>query len=317
MNKSCCMPEPDVTQGKSPAAPHARPAEVRDTAAMCAIPGGTFLMGGNDADGRPEDGEGPIRAVTLRPFLIDRAAVTNDCFAEFVRATGYVTDAERHGWSYVFRPEGVNNGVQARRASRQTPWWVAIDGAFWIMPEGPGSSVDARGDHPVVHVSWRDATAYAAWAGKRLPTEAEWEMAGRGGLEQMRFPWGDDLAPDGIHKCNIWQGRFPDHNTREDGHLGTAPVLSFEPNAFGLHNVSGNVWEWVSDWWSTHWHAAETPFTRDNPLGPSSGELKVIRGGSFLCHASYCNRYRLSARSCSSPDMSAAHTGFRCVADAA
>lgn len=316
MSKSgnCCMPETGtgVMDALGPA--HRSQPSSPDLTGMSRVPGGAFLMGGVDADGRPEDGEGPIRQITLKPFFIDIAAVTNLAFVSFVAAAGYLTDAERCGWSYVFRPKGPG-GAGARGLSRGAPWWVGVDGACWSAPEGPGSSIEGREDHPVVHVSWQDAAAYAAWAGKRLPTEAEWEMAARGGRDQMRFPWGDELTPGGRHMCNIWQGRFPDGDRAEDGFSGTAPVRSYQPNGFGLYNVSGNTWEWVSDWWSTHWHAREQPATRNDPTGPASGEMKVVRGGSFLCHASYCNRYRLSARTASALDMTAAHTGFRCALD--
>ncbi|WAZ27029.1 formylglycine-generating enzyme family protein [Streptomyces cinnabarinus] len=276
---------------------------------MVLLPGGEFLMGTDDSEGFPDDGEGPVRAVRLAPFRIDTCAVRNDEFAAFVADTGHVTDAERLDWSYVFAgflPAALRRG--ARRPER-TPWWCAVAGAAWDRPEGPGSDLAGRGDHPVVHVSWYDAAAYAAWAGKRLPTEAEWEYAARGGLEQRRYPWGDELDPDGEHRCNIWRGTFPTKNTAADGYRGTAPVHAFEPNGFGLYNTSGNVWEWCGDWWSTKRGAAV------NPTGPAEGSAKVIRGGSHMCHASYCNRYRVAARSANSPDSSSGHTGFRCALD--
>lgn len=262
---------------------------------MVSLPGGEFLMGAEDAEGFPADGEGPVRAVRIEPFRIDACAVTNGRFAEFVEDTGYVTDAERLGWSYVFA--GFLPAALRRGAPRpeHTPWWCGVAGAVWNRPEGPGSSVEERADHPVVHVSWQDAAAYAAWAGKRLPTEVEWEYAARGGLEQKRYPWGDELDPDGEYRCNIWRGTFPTKNTAADGYRGTAPVNAFEPNGFGLHNVSGNVWEWCADRWSAE-HTAW-----------------VIRGGSYMCHQSYCNRYRVAARSANTPDSSSGHTGFRCT----
>ena len=281
------------------------------------IQGGEFRMGGDDPDAFPDDGEGPVRTVRLSPFLIDATVVTNRQFATFVKATGYETDAERFGWSFVFhllvgpeqRPHVLDASVPG------APWWRAVSGATWRAPEGPGSTNADRPRHPVVHVSWRDAAAYAAWAGKRLPTEAEWECAARGGLDQARYAWGDELVPRNRWRCNIWQGTFPDRNTEEDGHLGTAPVKSFAPNDFGLYEVAGNVWEWCADRWSTTWHADDRPETRVDPAGPPDGAEQVIRGGSYLCHESYCNRYRVAARTRNTPDSSTGNMGFRCAVD--
>ncbi|MEU7292666.1 formylglycine-generating enzyme family protein [Streptomyces exfoliatus] len=280
---------------------------------MVMLPGGEFLMGTDDSEGFPGDGEGPIRRVRLKPFLIDTCAVTNDAFARFVADTGHVTEAERFGWSYVFA--GFLPATLRRGAPRpeRTPWWCGVSGAAWNRPEGPGSTLEGRGDHPVVHVSWNDAAAYAAWAGKRLPSEAEWEYAARGGLEQKRYPWGDELDPDGIHRCNIWRGTFPTKNTAADGFRGTAPVDAFEPNGYGLYNTSGNVWEWCADWWTTN-HPAQHP--PNDPAGPATGTAKVIRGGSHLCHRSYCNRYRVAARTANTPDSTSGHAGFRCARSA-
>ncbi|WP_189596579.1 formylglycine-generating enzyme family protein [Streptomyces pilosus] len=259
------------------------------------LPGGPFLMGSDDPDGFPDDHEGPVQPVTVASFAIGRYAVSNAWFAEFVAATGHVTDAERYGWSYVFASflPGSLRRVSPRPPS--TPWWCGVDGARWDRPEGPGSDLDGRWDHPVVHVSWNDAQAFCAWSRTRLPTEAEWEYAARGGLEQARYPWGDELTPGGRHRCNIWQGRFPTHNTVEDGHRGTAPVDAYAPNGYGLYNCVGNVWEWTADSWS--------------PTEPT----RAIRGGSYLCHASYCNRYRVAARSRNTADSTSGNTGFRVV----
>lgn len=271
-------------------------------------------MGTDDDAGFPEDGEGPAREVRVRPFYIDACAVTNARFARFVRATGYRTEAEAFGWSFVFHsfvPPEVACGVT--QIVSDTPWWWPVEGACWHRPEGPGSSIQARMDHPAVHISWNDAAAYCDWADKRLPTEAEWEFAARGGLTGKTYPWGDDLTPGGRHLCNIWQGVFPDHNTREDGYVGTAPARSFPPNGHGLYNVSGNVWEWCADWFSPTYHVDAS---RDNPVGPPAGEAKVMRGGSYLCHDSYCNRYRVAARSANTPDSSTGNLGFRCARNA-
>lgn len=279
---------------------------------MVELASGRFLMGTDDAVGVAADGEGPVREVTLSGFAIDRCAVSNDEFAAFVHDIGHVTEAERFGWSYVF---AVFLPAAVRRVSPRvpvTPWWVAVRDAAWRSPEGSGSDLAGRGDHPVVHVSWGDAAAYAQWAGKRLPTEAQWEYAARGGLQQARYPWGDELEPGGEHRCNIWQGSFPVKNTGDDGWLGTAPVNAYEPNGFGLHNAAGNVWEWCADWWSPTFHI-DRP--RADPLGPAQGTARVMRGGSYMCHESYCNRYRVAARSSNTPDSSTGHIGFRCVRD--
>ncbi len=212
-------------------------------------------MGTNDTGGFPADGEGPMRKITLKPFYVDVSAVSNAQFAEFVDGTGYKTEAERYKWSFVFHgfvPARLARKV--KQAVADAPWWWPVKGASWKRPEGPGSTTEDRLDHPAVHVSWTDAVAYCRWAGKRLPTEAEWEFAARGGLDRKTYPWGNALTPNGEHRCNIWQGRFPDHNTREDGYLGTAPATSFPPNGYGLYNVSGNVWEWCSDWFSASYH---------------------------------------------------------------
>lgn len=317
--QSCCAPTRDPNPGS--AAPPSPPADeagfkrVRTGSldGMRPIPGGEFLMGTDDPDGWPADGEGPVRAVTLQPFHIDACCVTNEQFNAFVNATGYKTEAERFGWSFVFHLF-LTRGQLARVTQRVvgSEWWCRIDGASWRHPEGSGSNIKKRWDHPVVHVSWNDASAYAAWAGKRLPTEAEWECAARGGLVQKRYAWGDELTPGGRHRCNIWQGTFPTHNTAEDGHIGTAPAKSFKPNGYGLYNVAGNTWEWCHDWFSRDFHVTAS---RVDPPGPPSGDRKVIRGGSYLCHHSYCNRYRVGARTVNTADSSTGNTGFRCVRD--
>lgn len=320
LKPSCCTPKRGGEEGEAQAGQAAKEAEAApssQTAAgkegMIYLEGGSFLMGTNDGEGFPADGEGPVRTVTVSPFYIDPCTVTNAEFAQFVKETGYITEAETFGWSFVFHlfvseetAKKVVNSVQ------QVPWWWVVEGAMWSRPEGPDSSIDDRLDHPVVHVSWNDAMAYCRWAGKRLPTEAEWEFAARGGLVQKRYPWGDELKQGGVHHCNIWQGKFPDKNNASDGYIGTAPVRAFEPNGYGLYNVAGNVWEWCSDWFHPTYPTRDTNV---NPQGPRAGENRSLRGGSYLCHKSYCNRYRVAARSKNTPDSSTGNIGFRCVAD--
>ena len=276
---------------------------------------GTQFRMGTDDRRFPADGEGPIRDVSVDSFAISSMPVTNTEFDAFISATGHITDAERFGWSFVFKdfvtPEIERTVSQVVQGSE---WWWRVDGAYWRMPEGPGSDIANRPDHPVTHVSWTDAIAYCDWIDGRLPTEAEWEYAARGGMDQARFAWGDDLEPDGKHMCNIWQGEFPSTNTLEDGWHGTSRVGSFPPNDFGLYDVAGNVWEWCSDWFSATFHRNARRVTRDNPRGPRNGSAKVIRGGSYLCHDSYCNRYRVGARTSNTPDSSTGNLGFRVVA---
>lgn len=271
-------------------------------------------MGTDDPEGWTADAEGPVREIELSLFSLDATAVTNRQFAEFVEATGYQTEAEKFEWSFVFilqLPKGRRRRVETSIRSPQAPWWIGIKGATWNRPEGPGFSIDDRWDHPVVHVSWNDAQAFCRWAGKRLPTEAEWEYAARGGLVQKRYPWGDELTPGGRHLCNIWQGKFPEVNRPEDGYLWTAPVKAYPPNGFGFYEMAGNVWDWCADRWGTTWDTSRVP--RD-PKGPEDGAERVIRGGSFLCHKSYCNRYRVGARSHNTPDSTTSNMGFRCAA---
>jgi formylglycine-generating enzyme required for sulfatase activity len=269
-------------------------------------------MGSADPDGYPGDGEGPVHAVTLTPFRISPTAVTNAEFGAFVAATGHVTDAQRWGWSFVFGGL-LPDDFPDTRAVAAAPWWRQVYGADWCHPEGPHSDVEARTDHPVVHVSWNDAHAYCSWARRRLPTEAEWELAARGGLEQRTFPWGDELEPGGEHRMNVFQGSFPGENTVADGFAGTAPVGAFPPNGYGLHNMTGNVWEWCADWFAPD---AYRHHPRHDPRGPERGTHRVMRGGSYLCHASYCNRYRVAARSANEPDATTGNLGFRVAADA-
>jgi formylglycine-generating enzyme len=301
--------------------------------AMVRIPGGTFRMG-SDLH-YPE--EAPVHSVTLDRFWMDATPVTNHQFRTFVQATGYVTFAEikpdikdypgalphmlRAG-SLMFNPPPYP--VDLRDWSQ---WWTFEFGATWRRPYGAGSSVKGLDDHPVVHVAYRDAEAYAAWAGKALPTEAEWEFAAKGGLEDAEFSWGDELTPGGKHMANTWQGAFPIQNTKEDGWERTAPVRSFPANGYGLYDMIGNVWEWTSDFWSTR-HPSDAPkacCVPQNPRGgPEAASLdprqpeiriprKVLKGGSHLCAPNYCRRYRPAARHAEPIDTSTSHVGFRCV----
>jgi sulfatase modifying factor 1 len=310
---ACCAPAATRTEGQArPNAPTSRPATPsgRPPRGQLPVPAGAFAMGDAFGEGYPGDGETPVHQVHLDAYRIDATAVTNAQFATFVKDTGHVTGAEEFGVSAVFHLafDGDPRDVLNRAAG--TPWWLAVRGATWRQPEGPGSDVSRRQNHPVVHVSWDDATAYAAWAGKRLPTEAEWERAARGGLEGSRYAWGDELTPRGRWMCNIWQGTFPTVNTAEDGHLTTAPVKAFPANGLGVSGTAGNVWEWCADWFAADYY--EHAPDRD-PRGPDTGDQRVMRGGSYLCHESYCNRYRVAARSSNTPESTSGNIGFRCA----
>lgn len=275
-------PDPDLVARLAARAP----SELR----LVGLPGGTFRMGSEDPLAYPEDGEGPVRTATVAPFALAAAPVTVAEFAAFVHDTGHRSDAELHGSSLVFTgllPEAL------RRSSprvAQTPWWHQVEDAPWFRPEGPGSTVEGRADHPVTQVSHRDAVAYATWVGGRLPTETEWEYAARGGLDQQPYPWGSEREPGGTPRMQTFHGTFPDQPTAP---VGTEAAAAFPPNGFGLHTMTGNVWEWTS-----------------SPFAPGD-DRPVLRGGSYLCHASYCRRYRTSARTASTPDTSLGHTGLR------
>lgn len=300
------------------------------TEGMVWIPSGTFAMGGTDQ--HPE--ELPVHQVSLKGFWIDQNEVTNRQFAQFVAATGYRTEAERPIDPRAFpnaRPEDLLpggmvfheiEGVDARMCGLgNLPWWTFTPGANWRHPEGPNSSIDNRMDHPVVQISYRDALAYCTWAGKRLPTEAEWEFAARGGLEGKSYIWGDAERPKGKPMCNHWQGGFPAKDTREDGFHGTAPVGSFAPNGYGLVDMAGNVWEFTADWYDPGYYA-ETP--AEAPRGPARGNdpqgtgfgQRAMRGGSWLCDQAYCFRYRPGARHGIDELTATNHIGFRCASDA-
>ena len=312
-SRRCCAPErgiasPSVrscTRAPSPAsAPVPVPVRI-------AFPGGRSHVG-TDAPVIPADGEGPRRRVTLKPFEFEATTVTNARFAAFVAETGHVTTSQRFGWSHVFA--GLLTAAPSETAGDTgLPWWKAIDGACWYQPEGPGSSIEMRWDHPVVHVSWFDAAAFAAWAGGRLPTEAEWEHAARAGASDPRFPWGDAEPTDEEPLCNIWQGDFPDENTCADGHYGTAPVGWGIPNPAGLYNTVGNVWEWTSDSWRVR---SLRKSARANNSAARQRGFKTLKGGSFLCHREWCYRYRIAARSGLDPESATSNQGFRLCFDA-
>lgn len=310
-NKSCCSPareggqqapsdQVDLTQNP--------PVDLRENSVQ--IPGGSSLIG-TDRPVFAVDEEGPLRKTKLKPFRIGRTSVTNAEFARFVAATNYVTEAERFGWSFVFHLQ-LPEDFQPTLGVAGLEWWRRVEGAYWRDVLGPGSAeAHLHPDHPVVHMSYNDALAYATWAGGRLPSEAEWEHAARGGLGNVRYPWGDDEPNDtDFTPCNIWQGEFPRHNTCLDGYLATAPAQGFQPNGYGLYNMCGNVWEWISDPFKLKSLKREAKMRMQAQKG-----WRLSKGGSFLCHASYCHRYRIAARMSNSPDSSTTHTGFRVVWD--
>jgi len=265
-------------------------------------------MGDAHDEGYAADGETPVHEVELSSYWMDATAVTNAQFARFVRETGHVTEAEQLGISAVFHLAVDADRSDVLHRLDTTPWWVAVRGADWRHPGGPRSSVADLRHHPVVHVTWNDASAYAAWVGARLPTEAEWERAARGGIDGARYSWGS-----GEHegRLNIWRGEFPRRST--DRWLTTAPVKTYRPNAFGLWNMTGNVWEWCSDRFAADYYRRSPEY---DPPGPVEGESRVMRGGSYLCDDSYCHRYRVAARSSNTPDSASANVGFRCANDA-
>ena len=298
---------------------------------MLWIPGGTFLMGSDAA--YPE--EAPAHRVAVDGFWMDPHTVTNKEFARFVQRTGYVTVAERRpdpadypgAEPELLEPASCVFVMPTHRVSLDDPynWWTYVFGAQWRHPQGPGSSIKRLPDHPVVHVAWEDVEAYATWAGKVLPTEAEWEFAARGGLDGATYAWGEELAPGGQWRANTWQGEFPVENTAEDGHRGTAPVGRYRPNGYGLLDMIGNVWEWTSDWFQPHAETSHPCCTLENPRGGGRRESvdpnlrdvaiprRVMKGGSHLCSPNYCQRYRPAARMPQAVDTSTSHLGFRCI----
>jgi len=330
-----CLPTPQNKFSEKPVIVKSQK-KSRDNKNMVLIPGGVFSMGG-DGDGWKD--EFPKHNVEIDSFWMDINEVTNNQFLEFVNSTGYITTAERNiDWnqmkkdlppntpkpddsylvpsSLVFFP--TSGAVNLDDVSQ---WWKFINGANWRQPQGPGSNIDGKGNHPVVHVSWYDAIAYCEWAGSRLPTEAEWEYASRGGIIDATFSWGNEDLDEGKLKANTWNGNFPYYNSKDDGFIYTADVRSFEPNGYGLFDMSGNVWEWCSDWYDENYYYSVSEILSVNPQGPPKSydsnepyaQKKVSRGGSFLCHKSYCTGYRNSMRMKSTPDTSSMHTGFRTV----
>ncbi|UCZ52487.1 formylglycine-generating enzyme family protein [Bacillus shivajii] len=307
MEKCCCTPmrkknsdKEELYQFDNKLAKNNHP-EVR----FREIPGGIAYLGTNTIVGYEADIETPQYKKAIASYLIDQYAVTNRDFKRFIDDTGYKTDAERFGWSFVFHlfisEKDKHNVLQV---VENTPWWCVVEGATWKHPMGPDSSIEEMMDHPVVHVSLNDANAYCEWAGTRLPTELEWEHAARGGTIDTIHPWGDELMIDGEHQCNTWQGKFPLTNTEEDGYLATASVDSYKPNAYGLYNMIGNVWEWCSDSFCSEIKG----YSKQEDPG-----FKVLKGGSYLCHHSYCNRYRIAARIGNTKDSSTGNIGFRVI----
>lgn len=296
------------------------------------------MMGAADGEGRPD--EYPQHKVKLDGFWIDITEVTNAQFKKFIDATGYITTAEKKpDWEELKKqlPPGTPKPDESMLVASSlvfTPpvlpvplndvaqWWSWKEGADWKHPQGPGSTIEGKDNYPVVHISWYDAVAYCKWAGKRLPTEAEWEMAAKSGTDN-KYTWGNEEPETGKPKANTWQGSFPDKNTGWDQFNRSSPVKSFAPNGLGLYDMAGNVWEWCSDWYRPDHYSSKKKMLVANPKGPESSydpmeptiPKKVVRGGSFMCHASYCKGYRVSARMKTSPDTGLEHTGFRCVKD--
>ena len=311
--KGCCT----VTRDKNSDSQHvASPNLVTDSAPsyeIVKIPSGVAFSG-TDHPFLAVDEEGPLRVSKLKGFWMDSLCVTVERFSQFVAETGYQTEAERYGDSFVFHGL-LPKDTYLDRAVIAAPWWRAVEGACWHNPTGNDYPSQAMADHPVTHVSWHDANAFAKWAGGRLPTEGEWEHAARGGLGDVKYPWGDDDPKEHREKsstiyCNIWQGTFPSHNACDDGYYGTAPSKSFAPNHYGLYQMCGNVWEWTSQTFKVRSLKKQIKIAHEGKTGH-----KITKGGSYLCHKSYCYRYRIAARTSNSPESTTSHQGFRLVYD--
>ncbi len=303
--KTCCPPRTHATL----VAPSRIAITKRSTATfeLCSIPGGTALVG-TDHPFIPIDEESPGRHKEMQPFRMMQTTVTNAMFKAFIADTGYITDAQRYGWSFVFYQQ-LGPNQPPLQTTMGSEWWCKVDGACWNQINGPDTAEPVQDDHPVVHVSWNDAKAFADWAGGRLPTESEWEHAARGGLGDVAFPWGNQEPDDlNFQPCNIWQGSFPTTNACTDGYAATAPAKSFSPNPYGLYNMCGNVWEWTSGRFRLNGRSAESKQHAKHFKG-----TKILKGGSYLCHKSYCFRYRIAARTGSTPDSTTTHQGFRLV----
>ncbi|WP_146591861.1 formylglycine-generating enzyme family protein [Puniceibacterium confluentis] len=318
---SCCAPGSNPKaddfdarfEGAASEVPEAPPdirSALRDR--LESIEGGFFDMGARRSS-FPDDLDSPRRRVRVSPFRIAPHAVTNVEYAAFVDSTGYRTVAEQEGWSYVFHLF-LDDLAKYPDYAGPAPWWRRVDGACWSAPGGPRSDWQDRPDHPVVQIAWYDAFAYCRWAGLRLPREAEWEFAARGGLARKKFPWGNEMMPGGVHAMNTWQGEFPAINTAEDGWVGTAPVGSYPPNGYGLYDMTGNVWEWVQDYYGPR--PDPKRLAVHDPTGPETGTERIQRGGSYLCHISYCDRYHVHSRTRNDPSGSAGNSGFRVAGDA-